>query len=200
MSASGSISRWIEQVKEGKQEAAHALWDRYFPLLVRMARRKLQNNPSQLEDEEDIAGKAFKSFFKAARLGRLSDLADRGGLWRLLSQIAQRKAIDAIRRQRREKRHTEPANWESPRNEGLLALIRSREPSPDVALMLAEECEKLLACLTEPGLRDLALAKMEGHTNEEVAKKLGCSVRTVERRLQFIRKKWLRASEHDRES
>lgn len=49
-----------------------------------------------------------------------------------------------------------------------------------------------LARLEDPKLQDLALAKMEGYTNEETARQRGCSVRTVERRLHLIRKKWQR--------
>jgi DNA-directed RNA polymerase specialized sigma24 family protein len=36
----------------------------------------------------------------------------------------------------------------------------------------------------------LATAKLEGYTNDEIAEQLGCSQRTVERRLHLIRKKW----------
>ena len=39
-------------------------------------------------------------------------------------------------------------------------------------------------------VRELALARMEGYSNEEIAQRLGCSVRTVERRLHLVRTKW----------
>src|SRR5436190_81378 len=45
-------------------------------------------------------------------------------------------------------------------------------------------------CLGAEGLRAVALAKMEGYTNEEVAARLGCVPRTVERKLRMIRKAW----------
>jgi DNA-directed RNA polymerase specialized sigma24 family protein len=33
-------------------------------------------------------------------------------------------------------------------------------------------------------------AKMEGYTNAEIAQRLACSLRTVERRLELIRNTW----------
>jgi hypothetical protein len=47
--------------------------------------------------------------------------------------------------------------------------------------------------LDKPGegkLRDMAVWKMEGHTNEEIAGRLGCALATVERRLRVIRQLW----------
>jgi len=58
---------------------------------------------------------------------------------------------------------------------------------------MADECRRLLEKLDDPKLREMAVAKMEGYSNEEVARRLHCSVRTVERRLRLIRKEW----EHD---
>jgi DNA-directed RNA polymerase specialized sigma24 family protein len=63
------------------------------------------------------------------------------------------------------------------------------ETSPDLAAMVADECRHLLSQL-DPELQDLALAKMEGHSNEQIAQHTGRSVRTIERRLQLIRRKW----------
>jgi DNA-directed RNA polymerase specialized sigma24 family protein len=41
----------------------------------------------------------------------------------------------------------------------------------------------------------VALWKMEGYANEEIAAKLGCVPRTVERRLRLIRSVWTEAAE-----
>lgn len=54
---------------------------------------------------------------------------------------------------------------------------------------VADECRKLLEHL-DPDLQALALAKMNGDTNDEIAEQLTCSVRTVERRLHLIRQTW----------
>jgi DNA-directed RNA polymerase specialized sigma24 family protein len=55
---------------------------------------------------------------------------------------------------------------------------------------MAENCRRLLEALEDGKLRAVALAKMEGCTGEEIAKRLKCSVPTVERKLNRIRKIW----------
>jgi DNA-directed RNA polymerase specialized sigma24 family protein len=68
-----------------------------------------------------------------------------------------------------------------------LAAIPSQEPSPAFAAQVAEECQRLLAHLQDPKLRAVAVWKMEGYTIEEIAAKLGCVPRTIERKLATIR-------------
>ena len=58
--------------------------------------------------------------------------------------------------------------------------------SPQLAAMIAEECERLLERLGDDSLRQIAIWKMEGHTDGEVATKLGVVTRTVERKLARI--------------
>ena len=55
---------------------------------------------------------------------------------------------------------------------------------------MAEECRRLLDKLGDDQLRDIAVYKMEGYTNEEIAARLDCALTTVERRLRRIRKTW----------
>jgi len=70
-----------------------------------------------------------------------------------------------------------------------LNTVLSREPTPEMAASFAEECDRLLGLL-EPDLKQLALGKMEGHSNEDLAAKAGCGLRTIERRLELIRRIW----------
>ena len=56
----------------------------------------------------------------------------------------------------------------------------------------AEECERLLAVLGDAELRRVALLRMDGHSVEEVAERVGCAPRSVKRKLQLIRGMWER--------
>ena len=67
-----------------------------------------------------------------------------------------------------------------------------REPSPEVAAEMAERCEFLLRLLEDPILVRIALMKLACYTNEEIALTLGCSLRSVNLKLQLIRKLWER--------
>jgi DNA-directed RNA polymerase specialized sigma24 family protein len=71
-----------------------------------------------------------------------------------------------------------------------LAKLLNREPSPDEAAELADECRRLLESLKEPELRQIALWKVEGYTHEEIAARLDCVPRTIERKVSRIRQIW----------
>jgi hypothetical protein len=49
---------------------------------------------------------------------------------------------------------------------------------------------RLLEWLGDATLRDVAVWKMQGHTNREIGAKLDRSVATVELKLALIRKTW----------
>ena len=57
-------------------------------------------------------------------------------------------------------------------------------------LQTLEEFRWLLAKLPTEELRAVALAKMEGYTNEGISARQNCAVSTVERRLGLIRTIW----------
>ena len=51
---------------------------------------------------------------------------------------------------------------------------------------MADECDRLLKLLGDPELEAIALLKLEGLTNNEIADRLECVPRTIERRLRVI--------------
>jgi DNA-directed RNA polymerase specialized sigma24 family protein len=73
---------------------------------------------------------------------------------------------------------------------GLLEQVVGTEPSPEFAVMVAEEYGRLLDALGDDSLRQVALDRMEGYTSDEIAGRLGCARRTVARRLDLIRRIW----------
>lgn len=197
MCSEGSVTHWFEQVKQGDSVAAQALWERYFPKLAQLAREKLRGVPCRAGDEEDVALSAMDSFFHAAQEGRFPNLADRHDLWRLLLQMTVRKVVDLRRHEARQRRgggrvrsESALAGADSSSGQFGLGQVLGDMPTPEFAAIMAEECQRLLRQLTDPDLRALAVAKMEGYTNKEIAQRSGCSVRTIERRLHLIRKKW----------
>ena len=54
-----------------------------------------------------------------------------------------------------------------------------------------DQCRSLLGSLGDDSLKVVALMKLDGHSNEEIARTLDCALRTVERKLDVIRKRWL---------
>lgn len=195
--AAESVTRWIDALKRGDDAAATALWQRYFDRLVRLAQAKLRPAPRRVADEEDVALSAFRVLCDGAARGLFTDLTDRNDLWRLLTVLTVHKAIDAKRHQARRKRgrdvRGESVFDELPGEGQGLDQFLSDEPGPEVLAMLAEEHDRLLAALGDDSLRQVALQKLEGFTNEEIAQRLGVTCRSVERKLQRIRTRWLRS-------
>lgn len=196
MLSEGSVSRWIDGLKGGDPAAAEYLWGRYFERLVGLARTQLRDTPRRAADEEDVALSAFDSFCRGAERGRFPELFDRNSLWRLLVTITLRKANALRRNELRQKRGGGEVRAESelPDKADSAAMILDqvvgREPTPEWAIQVAEECRRLLTVLNNSLLQSLALLKMEGYTNAEVAERLGCGLRTVERKLRLIRTLW----------
>jgi hypothetical protein len=100
----GSISIWIDRLKAGQDDAAAALWQRYFTRLVGLAHKRLAGVPYRDDEAEDVAASVFQSFFKRAGEGGFQRLDDRGDLWQILAVLATRKAISARRREGATKR------------------------------------------------------------------------------------------------
>ena len=192
MSQDESITHWIQNLKQGESAAASQLWERYFRRLVGLARLKLAALPRRSADEEDVALSAFKSLCLGAERGKFPELMNRENLWPLLVLLTARKACDFANYERRQKRGggkvIGQADLSAQQGQSLDDVL-GREPTPEFAAMVEEEYQQLLNRLNVEQ-RELALLKMEGYTNPEVAAKLGCSLRTVERRLELIRRIW----------
>ncbi len=194
MAPSGSVSQWLPGVKAGDDRAAEQLWRRYFDKLIALAQKKLERTPCRAADGEDVALDAFAAFCGAARQGRFPRLSDRQDLWRILLKITNDKAVDQIRRESAQVRGGGRVRSES-ELDGMAELdeIIGNEPTPQFAAMVAENCRRLVDSLDDPALRAVAMAKLESYTNQEIALQQDCALRSVERRLQLIRKKWLLA-------
>jgi DNA-directed RNA polymerase specialized sigma24 family protein len=190
-----SVTLWIGQLKAGDPTAAQTLWQDYYVRLVGLARHKLRGAPRAVRDEEDVALSVLDSLCRGAEAGRFPQLADRDDLWRLLLVITERKVIDYVEHERRLKRgggavrHAGALDPDSASTPALDRLPAS-EPTPELAAQVAEQCRLLLGRLADDRLRAIAIAKMEGYTNKEIAAQLGCTEPTIERKLARIRKAW----------
>ena len=187
----------LHGLKGGDAESIERLWADYFQRLVALARKFLPRDSRRAADEEDVALSAFQSLCKGAAAGQFPKLNDREDLWRLLVVITIRKARRVTRRRQSLKHGGGRASGDSgfvpdSRNEGpsSLAELLAEGPTPAFAVEVAEECERLLGQLGNDQLRSIALLKMEGYTVAEIALKMSCGQRSVERGLQLIRQAW----------
>ncbi len=176
-----SVTRLMRAVQGDRLSAVGPLLAAYFDRLMQLARKRLQHLPGMAGYEEDLALRSFHSVCQRLRdPARPLHLAGRDDLWRLLATRTISRAIDLIRRHRPR---------EVPGDHDVEQLL-AREPTPEEAAEMADECRHLLDRLDEPVLRQIALWKVEGYTNEEIAARLGCVPRTVERKVRRIRLLW----------
>src|SRR5262249_3502585 len=116
-----------------------------------------------------------------------SRLEDSEDLWEVLRMIVLRKVCDQVQHELRDKRNykrTKPLDGEDVREPV------DPDPDPSEVVQAAEEMTRLLGLLPDKLMRDIAVRKLEGYTNEEIKTLLGCSLKTVERRLPLIHKIW----------
>lgn len=191
------VTLWLHKLARGDELAAQKIWEQYCQKLFAVARRKLGELPRRAADEEDVVLSAFHSFCRGVAAGRFPQLADRSELRRLLVTITARKAVAQIRRANYQKRGGGAVrgesvffNKESSEDGAGLDQVLGTEPSPDFAAAVEEQCALLLDRLDDDSLRSVALWKLEGYKNEEIAEKLNCALTTVERKLARIRKRW----------
>jgi DNA-directed RNA polymerase specialized sigma24 family protein len=192
MTERGSVTGWLDGLRAGDDVAAQRLWEGYFRRLVGLARARLAGRPAGPAGSEDVALSAFDSFCRAVAAGRFPRLSDRNDLWQILVMLTARKAIDAVDRELADKRGGGAIGGGS----SLEGAIGS-EPTPAFAAEVADQCRALLDQLRDPDLRRIALWKLEGYTNAEIAGLLDKSVVTVERKLNLIRDMWEAPPEGD---
>ena len=193
MSDSSSITAHIEHLRQGSPTAARKLWEHYFERLARVAAKRL-TGVRRVRDEEDLALSVLATVFRRVEQGEFPELTDRHDFWRILLTVTERKTLNQLRNERRQKRGSGKV-----RGESVFSLNRSRargieariidETTPELVASMKESFDSLLNLL-EGELRQIALMKFEGYSNQEIAARIDRSVPTVERRLQVIRSRW----------
>lgn len=180
----GEITGWLAGLRAGDGVAAQRLWEAYFRRLVGLARARLAGRPAGPAGSEDVALSAFDTFCRGAEAGRFPRLADRTDLWQVLVTLTARKAIDAVRREHADKR-----------GGGAIELGPSFEqvigddPTPSFAAEIADAFRAVLDRLGDDELKRIAVWKLEGYTDREIAERLDRGVSTIERKLALIRRK-----------
>jgi DNA-directed RNA polymerase specialized sigma24 family protein len=191
---SEELSQWLKELSQGDEHAAQQLWELYFDKLVRLARRKMEGLALRSADEEDVALSAMNSFCRGLAARRFDGIAGADELWKLLVTITARKVCAQRRQHFAQKRGGGRVRGESifdvSDDDSGIGEVLGREPTPELAVGFAENCREMIDDLEDETLQKIVLLTLEGYRTPEIAEKLGCVRRTVERKLQIIREKW----------
>ena len=71
------------------------------------------------------------------------------------------------------------------------------EPTPEFAALVTEQYQALLGHLPDDMCRDIVQWKLEGHTDQQIARRLNCSRSTIQRRLRMVRSIWSQEGQPD---
>jgi RNA polymerase sigma factor (sigma-70 family) len=182
MSSSGSVTTWLGQLKDGDEAALGKLHRRYWPALVELARQKLKGAPGRAADEEDVAQQALWSFYRGLRAGRAPRLANRHDLLALLTHIIACKAVNQIEHEHAHKRGGRAVLDD-------LSDVPDAERTPLEQAILHDCYDRFVGGLPE-NLRPFAELYLAHCTHKEIAERLGCVERTVERKIGRILARW----------
>jgi RNA polymerase sigma-70 factor (ECF subfamily) len=184
------LARW----RQGDQDAAAELFQRYADRLMELARKRLPRKLAPRVDPEDVVQSVYRSFFTAARDGRFA-VNHGGDLWRLLVTITLNKLYHQVERHQRGRRDVSREQQIGGDDSWLRvhAHLLTRQPSAEEAAVLADELQTLMQRL-DPLPRRLLELRLQGHNLDEIATELDCSERTVIRMLQRIQQQ-LRAAD-----
>jgi RNA polymerase sigma-70 factor (ECF subfamily) len=182
MNPDDSFAQLMISLREGDQEAAAAIFERFVRRLVGVASGQFDSWLRFKVDVEGVVQSAFKSFFTGQGAGQFEGLADWDSLWGLLTVITLRKCY---------RRHEYlSAECRDPGREVVRPTVADggeswwgaidREPTPLEAAMLAETVDRLLDGLPSPE-REIVELSLEGYSTTEIADRLGRSQRTVRR-------------------
>jgi len=185
-----SVTRLIGRLRDQDPHAAELIWQRYFERLLSLARSKIGRLPHRVLDEEGILVSVFDRFFRAAKEERFTRLRDRDDLWQILLVLTERKVADQFRAAIAQKRGGSSPQHKLRQDDAEIREMATDEPGPEFVTSFNENLARALGRLSEPTTREVALLRMEGFENSEIASRLEISVRSVERKLRVIREVW----------
>ena len=172
---------WLGNLADGRADAVEEFWDKYGEALQRVAERQIASWLRKRVDPEDVVQSACRTFFRRAGQGDFS-LDNKDDLWKLLLTITLNKVRMQARFHSRNRRN-----------------VSKEQAMPEAASLQPAEWDNAIESIELKDMLDNAFADydeekkqlldmwLEGRTQNEIAKEIGCSERTVRRIQDRIR-------------
>ena len=175
----------MELWRAGDQSAARKLFDTYADRLVALARRRLSQRLAARVDPEDIVQSVFRTFFHRAKEGQFC-INDQDDLCKLLMRITVHKTLRQVAFHKAGKRDLGLETNQGPEPRERLQELLGREPTAEEAVAFIDQLEHFLSRLRAEERQILEL-RLQGYSNEEIAKKLDIYDRKIRRVVERIR-------------
>jgi RNA polymerase sigma factor (sigma-70 family) len=200
MSSTGSVSAWIAQLKAGEEQALDKLHQRYWPMLVELARQRLHGTSCRAADEEDVAQEALFGFFKSLKANRLPALTNRHQFLALVTHIIACGAANQFKREMKVQKRGQGRILDENAQQillgtdqdgrGLQSLVDD-SPTPVERAVLNDCYVHFVQALPEH-LLPYAELHLAGYTHAEIGQQMNRSEQTVSRKLAIVMARWQR--------
>lgn len=177
------VDRW----RGGDETAAREIYDRYVSRLIALAASRISPALARRVEAEDVVQSVYRSFFARTKDDRLS-VDNSGQLWGLLAAITVNKIRGKVRFHAADKRNvaTEASIDTSASCFGLSPSELARDPSAEEAAALTEQYD-LASQMMSDTQRQVFQMFLDGDTEDNIAKSIRRSTRTVRRELEQVR-------------
>ena len=168
--------------KQGDEQAARILSDRYSLRMVAFIAGRLNRRFRDTVDPEEIVQSALGSFFYAAQRSKLQ-VSQNVSFWNLLAAFAKRKMMRRIERLSTEKRGGDFQRTDLPND----LIADTESTTEDLLDAIRGEIREQYGAVAFGELNVVVDRLVAGQTHHDIAVVLGISERTVRRRITQIR-------------
>ena len=168
-----------------EEQAAREIFERYADRLMALARRHMSSRLASRVDPEDVVQSVFRTFFDRAKRGQFTTETP-DDLGRLLTRITVNKTLRQVALHRAGRRSMDREVGQADETTERMGELSDREPTPEETVAFVDHLEHFLNRLGSRERRIVELL-MQGHTQVEVAEKLGLCERSVRRLQERIR-------------
>ena len=185
------VTRW----QSGSQTAAQQLFDRYVERLLLLARWHISDRLRPRIDPDDVVQSVFRTFFIRLRNDSFTfDEAD--DLFKLLARITLHKTLRQVAFHRAARRSPEREIRSNNEDDDTIMQLLDTEPDPETVVEFADHLKVFLSKFSVQEQQIIEM-RLQGHTSEEIADKLGTYDRKIRRVLERIHA--LALQEHEAE-
>lgn len=192
MHADPSFADFLTRLRQGDDQAARVLVERFGQRLLAKARQRLDARVRGRVEPEDVVQSALLSVCMRLRDGQF-ELTEWTSLQGLLVTVTLRKCgrwHDYYFSQSRDVGREQPLTTAG----GATADPADREPEPVEVLMLEEAAARMVAGLGADE-REYVRLRLEGHELREISERLGCDYQRVWRTLRLVQERLSRMLE-----
>lgn len=179
----------FSRARAGDEVAWKHLFEKCYPKVRRVVRRKMDRSMGSLYDSTDFASDVWSSLIAKFDRFQFDSIAS---FEAFLAKAAEEKVIDVHRKLhtlKRDKKRETRLDAQTADGTTLGAIVASSDPTPSQFAVAKDTLERVRSKLDNSAKEVLDMA-VEGYSSDEIAKKTGWHVRTVQRCRKEVNDSW----------